>query len=359
MKNRYLQFIFAFTIIFFSACSEDEDTAPVQDNIIPDRFKIDIPSSISSANSGGKLASNPDSIYDVSWIYGGLPHFIQIGEGSADIVSAIISSIYKYNLAQAQSFDFTSDDDGRVKELVIKENSLVNGLTYQFGMQIKDKADDAVAMQVFWNNNPIEGFAVMNVYQMNRVNNDSSTLNTFYKVRYSENIPNFDAEMEVWISGASVDPVDTFDVDGLRMRVTKIGNIVTVYGNSNHPQFQFSNGTSGIIGRNYAFRARGDEANEIGVAEVALPPSNVSTITNLYTSYNILEVCKIEYGTAVESILFNYKAPGYFSETGGFLGDGDYNADPQLWSAVFIDLTALDPFIPSDIRDLVIDFESF
>ena len=157
---------------------------------------------------------DPDSVFDMSFVYQGLPLFIHIGENSAEIVEALILGIRQYNLSRAQALDFTSDDDGRMKELVVKEMPVVDGTVYQFGLQVKDKADDEIAMQVFWNNSPIEGIAIMNVYQMDRVNNDSSTLNTFYKVRYTENVIDADAEMEVWVADFPADASDTFALDG-------------------------------------------------------------------------------------------------------------------------------------------------
>ena len=56
----------------------------------------------------------------------------------------------------------------------VKENLTASGKTWEYGLQIKDKADDAVAMQVFWNNSPIKGFALMNVYEVDRSGHDSS-----------------------------------------------------------------------------------------------------------------------------------------------------------------------------------------
>lgn len=353
-----LFFVFSLFLVLFS-CSDDEETEPQDNNIVPEKFKIDIPTSISDANSGGKLMHDPDSVFDMSFVYQGLPLFIHIGESSAEIVEALILGIRRYNLSRAQALDFTSDEDGRVKELVVKEMPIVDGTVYQFGLQVKDKEDDEIAMQVFWNNSPIEGIAIMNVYQMDRVNNDSSTLNTYYKVRYTENVVDADAEMEVWVADFPTDASDTFALDGMRMLAQKSGDVITVYGNSNHPYFEFSDGGSGVVGRNYAFRARGDEANEVGVAEVALPPSSETSVNGVFQNFNILEVCKTEYGNSVESSLFNYLAPGYFSDADGFVGDGNYNADPQLYPSSFVDLTGLRPFVPKDIRDLQIDFENF
>lgn len=342
------------------SCGDDEDPQPgsAQVNIVPENFTVDIPSSISDPNSGGKLGSR-NSLFDMSFIYIGLPVFIHIGEASAEIVQEIMTVIRLYNLDKAQSFEFTSDDDGRVKTVRIEEQITIGVESYEYGMEIKDKIDNAIAMQVFWNNSPVEGFAIMNAYQMDRQNNDSSTLNTFYRVRYSENISNADAEMEVWISGIPPIPSDTGSIVNMRMLVSKTADIVTVIGNSHHPYFSFWGGQSGVVGRNYTFRARGDDENEIGIAEVALPPSNTSSVSQIFNTYNILEVCKSEYGDGVESLLFNYKAPGYFSESGGFLGDGDYNADPALWTESFTNLSGLRPFIPRDIRDLQLGFETF
>lgn len=360
MKKALIYFsIIIFSVTLFSCSSDDNETVPPAENIVPEKFKIDIPLSISDPNSGGKVSQDPDSVFDMSFIYEGLPLFIHIGENSADIVENIIIAIGQYNLAQAQTLDFTSNEDGRLKELQVKNSPSVNGTVYQYGLQVKDKVDDVIAMQVFWNNSPVEGFAVMNVFQMDRNNNDSSTMDTFYKVRYTENPGSADAEMEVWIADFPANSSDTFALDGMRMLVQKTGDVITVLGNSNHPNFVFSDGGSGIVGRNYAFRARGDEANDVGVAEIALPPSIETSFSGVYRNYNILEVCKNEYGDSVESALFNYLAPGYFSDANGFLGDGNYNADPQLYPPAFVDLTGLRPFVPSDIRDLQIEFENF
>lgn len=352
-----------FSVVLFVSCGDDEETSdPVtpSESVVPSTFRVDIPPSISSESSGGKVSADPDSLFDMSFIYEAIPGFIEIGESAALTVEEIMVTIQKYNLSRAQAVSFVSDDDGRDKELIVRENVTASDEMYEYGMQIIDVDDQEVAMQVFWNTNPVKGFAIMNVFQIDRENDENLYSDTYYKIAYSEADTAADATMEVWIANFPIENADSFGVDNFRMFVSKSGDVVTVNGNSNHPNMAFENGTSGIVGRNYAFRARADEANDVGVIEVGLPPSDVNMPNAVYRDYNILEVVRAEYGSGIDSTLvFNYKAPGYFSEDGGFLGDGDYNADPNLFPASFVSLNGLRSFVPSEIRDLEISFEAF
>ena len=352
--------------LLFTSCNEEENALPAPNSTsAPTTFSVDIPSSISRDASSSRVASTTgarafrsDSVFDVSWIYDGLPHFIRIGEQSAEIVESISQGISKFNLAQVQAFDYTADD-GKLKALEVKEEVSANGETWHYGLQIKDKTDDAVAMQIFWNSGEgnVKGLAIMNPYLMDK-RNKVSIKDAMYKIEYSEVESNYDAVMDVSISGLSQEKsTDTFWVETIRMTARKTGDIVEVFGNSHHPDFEFNNGSKGKVARNYAFRAKGHDINNYGVAEVALPPST-TTSSDVYTNFNIKKVVESEYTSAAGGLIFNETAPGYFADD-KFLGDGETTQDSTKFTDDFVKLSDMTSFIPSEIKTLAVTFESF
>jgi len=146
-----------FSGIIFQSCQKN-DLEPVnQNDILPERFKVDIPSSISSASY--YKDANMDTLQGND-IYEHLRNFIHVGEHAADIVGNIILVISWHHLNQPMSFTFISDDDGRPKHVVIIENAPFENYTWQYKMTITDEGnsdfiDDNIAIQIFWDKNPI------------------------------------------------------------------------------------------------------------------------------------------------------------------------------------------------------------
>ncbi len=359
-----LTVVFALAITF-TGCKKDTNLTKA--DIIPQNFKVDIPSSIS--NSAAK--ADKDGVLNGNDIYGHLSNFIAVGESAADIVQEIMRAIRQYDLDQAMTFSYQSDDDGRTKNVVIIENSEFEGTTWEYELTMTDadsetNTDGGKAMQIFWNNSPVKGISILKPYNLNRKEqNDRSDENTMYRIDYSEVDATYDATMKVYISGLVLpDPTvgdNKFAMETMKMFVGKKGDIVDVFGNSNHPNASFFD--ENTVGFNWAFAAAGDESNDRGVAEVGLPPSNLdetsrTVLLDDFSIYNVFhsELIDLGYQEAdIQDYLVNTQAPGYFNND-GFVSAGQ--APSSAYDAAETSMNNLTPYNPILISNLVIHFKN-
>ena len=142
----------------------------------------------------------------------------------------------------------------------------------------------------------------------------------------------------------------------------KKGDVVDVYGNTNHPNAILF---SGNVGFNWAFVASGNDVTDIGVAEVGLPPSDLDESDRdvLLKDYSIKNVFTTEINSVWPGIdpdllaayLTNTAAPGYFDNKNGFISGG---VSPGAeWDVLTNRLTALSPYNPKSTSELVVTFK--
>jgi hypothetical protein len=359
-----LSVIFVLAIVF-TGCKKDTDLTKA--DIIPENFKVDIPNSLTQSST--KAAK--DAVLNGNDIYGHLSTFIAVGERAADIVQDIMRAIRKYDLDQAMSFSFQSDEDNRIKNVVIIENSEFEGAVWEYQLTMTDadsetNSDGGKAMQIFWNNSPVTGIAIIKPYNINRTDeNQWSGENTMYRVDYNENDATYDATMKVYISGLVLpDPSvgeNRFAQETMKMFVGKKGDIIDVFGNSNHPNASFFDDNT--VGFNWAFAAAGDESTDRAVAEVGLPPSNLDETSRTillenYSIYNVFhdELIELGYQEAdIQDYLVNTQAPGYFND-GGFVAAGQAPSD--AYANAEASMTNLTPYNPILISNLSIQFKN-
>ncbi|MCK4662543.1 MAG: hypothetical protein KAT68_06740 [Bacteroidales bacterium] len=351
----------------FQQCTKDEEPKPEDKSILPERFKVDIPDAISSNTS--YKCTNIDAI-DGNLVYEHLTNFIHVGEASADLFEEIIMAIAVNGINKPMSFSFVGDDDNRTKNLVVIDNVTFNGVSYNYQLTITDaesesNADGGNALQVFWSNEPIRGIAILKPYNIDRTNDDNLG-NAIYMIEYSEaGEYGYDAHMIVSIVDLPLeDPsVEPYSINTLKMFAGKKGDIIDVYGNTNHPNAHFFNDDAENIGFNWAFVASGDESADIGVAEVGLPPSNLDetnrsvlledySIENVFTRLIYEEWPTID-STSVAEYLQNTEAPGYFNSSGFVCGGTSPGSEYDVIELRIKDLT---PYNPYDITNLEINF---
>lgn len=344
------------------ASNEEETT---ETSVIPTSFNVDVPDAISS-ESATKSKSKGDTLSGGD-IYGHIRTFIHVGDQAGKVVSGIIYAITKHNINKAMVVSFTSDDDGRAKELTVVENTVFEGTTWQFGLTIIDKelagaADGGKALQVFWNTKPIKGIAILKPINIDKIRN-VVIADAMYRVDYSEAGENgYDKQMVVSISGLPVlNPlVDPYSMSGMKMFAGQKGTIVDVYGNSNHPNARFFTADAGF---NYAFTASADAATQLGVAEVALPASTLdassralildsASVKNVFTKqiHNQFPGLPQMY---INAYLHNTDAPGYFNKS-GFVQAGV--APSNSYSTITPRIASLVPFNPKMVSQLNVVF---
>jgi hypothetical protein len=373
-KNFIYSILAATAVMLFSACDEN-NVKPADDDygILPERFKVDIPNSMSSDLKSATLKSTEGDTLNGNEIYGSLAYFIAIGEGSADIVEAIMWAIKVYNIENVIDLTYTSEDDYRVKHLSVVSDVDFKGTNYEYQLTITDvesegEADGGVGMQVFWNNEPIEGVAMIKPYNLNRTG-DADAGDAMYSVEYSERgMADYEAYMIVQIADIPLPSADAdrFAVDNLKMFVGKKGDVIDIYGNSNHPNAQFFTDNTGF---NWAFVASGYEDKDIAVAEVGLPSSTLDSPSRevLLKEFSIKDVLTQEinewfldvfgirpHEEDLANYLQNADAPGYF-DSKGFIQGG--TAPTNEYTELEERIQSLSPYNPKEINDLVISFK--
>ena len=388
MKTRRVYLLAVIAVLAFVFVSCEQETLEPQDElnnsevIIPEKFGVDIPSSISQAGykSASFKSTSADDVITGEDIYGNLNYFIWIGESAAEIVQDIIWSISVHNIQDVIELTYTSDDDGRIKRLVVEKEVSYDNRTWDYMLTITDlesegQADGGKAMQVFWNPNPVEGIAIMKPYNIDRRNEEEAQ--AMYSVEYSaKGTDTYDEFMIVDIVRLPYeDAADIFAVDNIKMFVGKKGDVVDVFGNSNHPNASF-NPFNEQVGYNWAFVASGKEESDIAVAEVGLPYSATDSdlrsvlledasvknvlsreLTNFYVSYwaeQGITLDSAEIASYIEPALVHAAAPGYFNQN-GFIQGGE--APSEAYGDLESRVLNLSPYNPNDIVSLAVTFK--
>ncbi len=384
-RNLFMALTVVLTAMFFTACEMDNlKPGDKEYGILPERFKVDIPASLSNSDTKSTVFKNTETdTVSGNVIYWHLTTFIAVGEGAADIVEAIMWSIHFYHIEDVIYLSYTSDEDHRVKNLEVVKDVEFKGRQWQYQLTITDaesegNEDGGIAMQVFWSKNPIEGIAVIKPYNLNRTKNQHAT-NAIFSIEYSERgTENYEAYMIVEIAGLPLPDMrtDRFAMETLKMFVGKKGDVIDVYGNSNHPNAQFNRNDNESVGFNWAFVASGNDSKNIAVAEVGLPYSDAdissrkeilddysikSVLTREMTNYVVAEYKKIgltlqpeEVAAYLAPYLKNADAPGYFAE-GGFVQGGI--APDNRYTQLENNIELLTPYNPSVISNLEISFK--
>jgi hypothetical protein len=347
-------------VLLTISCEEGPDP---QAELLPERFSVDIPTAISAGASSGRVKADT---LNGNAIYLNLATFIAVGGGSAKVVEGIIQGIRKYALDRVETATFTSDEDSRKKNLVVTKDVSFEGATWQYMLIVTDadsegNADGGKAVQVYWNHGtPIHGVAMIKPYNADRTHN-GGIKDAVFRINYDEVTDDgYDAQMEVLISGLPTPIGETFAINNLRMFVGKKGDVVDVFGNSNHPRAAFFTGATGF---DWAFVASGNDAQDIAVAEVGLPPSTLdnSIRTTLLKDYSIQNVLTAQVQTAfpflpatvIANYLKNTAAPGYFGSAGFIAGGKSPGASYDLLT---LRLETMSPYSPKSISELQVRF---
>ena len=363
-KHKILLISIIFSLIIAGCQREMINT---EENILPATFTIEIPQSISFDDE-----AKEDTI-DGSRIYSHMRKFIYVGQMSANLVNNIINKIRQYGLNGETSFSYTGQD-GDIKTVYIRSNATYQGRKWQYKMSIydaqSDTPDNGLAMTVFWNNDPVEGIAIVKPDLANK-SWSNRWKGATYKVWFSENPENtkgYDQIMVIWISHLPADSTNRFSLRNLKMFVGRDGSRIDVKGNSDHPYGWLLIPRS-KPGLEWAFVASADVNSDIGVAQVGLPPNYINTddrneILGTYSLYKVLynefskwylmHFNRMPSQEIMESYLANARSPGFF-DSQGFVRAGDAPSD--RYNALKQAIDTLTPYNPANVANLYIDFE--
>jgi hypothetical protein len=382
-RNFFIGILAVIASLLFSSCENSLFDEKGKDyGILPEKFKVDIPSSLSNNLKSATLKSTKADTLNGNHIYWYLNAYIAVGEGAADIVEAIMRHLRLYKIENVISLSYTSEDDDRVKNLDVISDVEFEGRQWEYQLTITDaesegNADGGIGMQVFWNKSPIEGIAILKPYNLNR-RQHADAIQAIYSIEYSEKGTNdYDAYMIVEIAGlplphASAQP---FAVETMKMFVGKKGDVIDVIGNSNHPNARFNTYDTETKGFNWAFVASGNESTDIAVAEVGLPLSSADissrsailednsikkVLTREMTNYVVAAYASVgitlqpdEIADYITPYLKNADAPGYFNSNGFVKGGVAPNGE---YSELETRIESLIPYNPVEISNLQIGF---
>ena len=373
MKNLNFILTLIFTVaVFFTACNSDS-LEPTDNNILPENFTVDIPQSLSSSTIKSLKNGNED-IVQGNDIYENLRVFIHVGDEAAQIVEEVIKAIRLYGLSEPMNFTYEGDDDGRTKNVVIVADSEYEGTVWDYQMTVTDadsesNDDGGVGMQIFWNKGTIKGIAIMQPYNIDH-NTEDLFAQAMFRIDYSEGLENaYEQEMTVYISGITLPTpyVDQYAMETMKMTAGRNGDIVEVFGNSNHPNVTFFTENTGF---NWAFVAAGSFEADLGVAEVGLPPSDLNssnreTILETYSLKNVFirEATAYVYETygftptpgQLAPYLLETEAPGYFNAQ-GFVSGG--TSPGEEYNTLSNAIESLVPFNPFEVSNLSLEFKA-
>ncbi|MBN3034772.1 MAG: hypothetical protein JW861_04245 [Bacteroidales bacterium] len=354
-------------VIVLSSCRKDElapEPSSPQEGILPERFMVEIPDAL----SGKMYKSTQVDTLQGDDIYAHMRNFIFIGGHAAMTVNEIIFAISFYQINHPMTFTFISQEDQRLKQVVVIENAFFEGLNWEFEMTVTDidpdqEPEDGKALQIFWNRNPIKGIAIMNPYNINRIG-FSGHPEIMYRIDYSEAQElGYERHMVVYMTNLPLEHplTNPYSMKTMKMFAGKNGNMISLFGNSEHPNATF---ISGDVGFDWAFTAGGNITADIGVAEVGLP----SHLLDASDRYTLLEENSIRNvfmnqiyemwpgidSTVVQAFLHHTDPPGYFA-SGGFVQGG--NPPSPQYAPLETLIEGLTPYNPLFIHEMVIAFK--
>lgn len=376
-------------VFFLNSCELDNEPKPSTDTgILPERFAIEIPSSLSNVGGAEGFKSATDTQGDTlngNAIYRHLNFFIRVGDEAAHIVQDIIRAIAYYGIDEAMRLSYQSEEDGRVKNLVVEENVEYNGTTWEFMLTITDvesegEPDGGKGLQIFWNRSPIAGIAILKPYNIDRSHNRLAH-HAMFRIEYSE-VPTdrYDGYMIVEIAGLPLGEdayndgkmrnhrhgQPDFALRNMKMFVGKEDSRIDVFGNSDHPNARFYNDRSGF---SWSFVGSGLESEDIAVAEVGLPPNLLdeddrNILLKEYSIKNVLTAEITEWfletwgigpdSTDLANYLYNAEAPGYFAAH-RFVQAG--TSPGSAYDPLEAAIEELAPYNPKSVHELVIRFK--
>lgn len=355
-----------------SCNKDDNNSGPDAQNTFPDRLTVDIPSELSTLSSTKSGAATADEKFDGKAMYANLRMFIGIAHGGAAYLDAMMNAIRVHKLNQPLDLEYAdTDDNGRIKHLVVKENQNYGGTEFRFGLSITDAVDEAEGngpgMQIFWSGNPVRGIAIIKQKYLNHSQNDLGGATVM--IEYTEaSLADYDAEMIISIADLDMKSpeVDKFSADRIKLFVGKKGDVYDLYGNSNHPNAYFGTKKPTEIGLNYAFVASADDANNRAVAEIGLPPMSLQAVTkaqiiDAYTVRKVLiEAVARDYNLTLEATensesfknaALNIDPPAFFAN-GSLVSTG--TAPSAEYEGLIARKNALAPYSPKMVAEMKI-----
>ena len=367
MKKSILLLALGFSLIhLFNSCKKD-DIEP-NNHFLPENFSVYVP----------KLSVFSPLYKDVPTVLQGIhidysaADCISLSGHVAKMIDTTIAQIRKYNPNPKSNFTYLSEDDNRAKNVMIYENVEFEGRIWQYQLNISDadseeNADDGLGFQLFWNQSPLEGIAILRPSNLNMGKLDEFSRATF-RVDYSEASNNYEKEMTVYIKGFEFRSFDyRYIMESLKMTIGRKENITVAYGNANFPDAKVFNNETGYniaivaAGTNSPISVSSNSRQIIGTAEIGLPSNYLNStdrkvILEDYSMKNVFanQLMQTEMDPGgVELCLMGTSVPCYYD---GIPSLATISPGPE-YNECETALKSLVPFNPSDVTNLQINFK--
>lgn len=365
----------AIALLSMNSCKKDDDNDNADTDLknpFPTTMTVDIPDAIAGSSTKSTLKAGSER--DGAEFYNGLRMHVAVAKAGAQLLDEFMDAIREYQLNRELDITFTDDTDNREKHLVVVKDQTFEGISYKFKLTLSDvlnssNEDEGIGLQIFWSGNPVKGLAIIKAKNLNENENDLN--DALIRIDYSEEgLGGYDATMVVSIADLATNTANIWSMDRLKLFAGKKGDIIDMFGNSNHPLGTIIPSTDpDSIGINYAFVASGNLPGDYAVAEVGLPLSSLNTTSRdillkensiknvLIKTVAINESISIDSATTVieEFDLFrNITPPGFFANN-SFVEAG-IAPDSAQYASYIIRMDALTPYNPSEVADLSLDF---
>jgi hypothetical protein len=365
--RRYSVVLF-FLIVGIASCDDlklDKGPTLLQEKIIPQEVGIYIPSALNSDSGVDKKKSiNGSEIYN----------YIRSYIGLADKMTSIVQSSYQrmgvVETSGVLEFFYT-DIDGKTKNVSILENytDTIANKDWDYYMEVYNETFADLALKAWWNVSPHEQKILFKPSSLNTTemtNHKNALAEIQYKVGSAES--QYEEELFVAIVGLTRKNEISDVPENIIISIGKNSNTLDITGASYNPDvalldFNYRGG------RNWTFLAKMNTTENIAAVELALPPSSIETVDNLFTDYSFKQVVLDEIKTVnpgsetlSESELFALEgidgslveSPGFYNQS-GFVAAG---TPPSTSYNILIDFEELTPYVPVFVRDYTIELTS-
>ncbi|NJO90567.1 MAG: hypothetical protein HC831_17600 [Chloroflexia bacterium] len=263
---------------------------------------------------------------------------------------------------------FYTDIDGKTKNVSIQKNftDTIANKEWDYYMEVYNETFADLAMKAWWNTSPFEQKILLKPSSLNTTEMTDHE-NALVEIEYKKDAvaSPYEEKLFVAIVELTRDNEISNVPENIVVSIGRNDNTLDIIGASNNPDVALLNYLY-RDGRNWSFLAKMNITENIAAVQLALPPSTVETIDNLFVDYSLKQVILDEIKTVYpgndglpDSELFALagidgsllESPGYFNQNGfvvaGTAPSSSYNN--------LIDFNGLTPFIPVFVRDYKVE----
>ncbi|MCL3782358.1 hypothetical protein EMN47_18405 [Prolixibacteraceae bacterium JC049] len=347
----YMSFLMVTLSMLFVSCSNSDDPKPPVE-VFPQVIYLDIPRFIDKPVDEGMK----DDVITGKDVYFHSAQAVTLIRTGAVEVNNLLAYLRANGFLKEKTFQFVQA--GEVKKGTVNRNVLREGKNWKYEFLLKDPKGN-LAFQYLWNPAEREAISIYAPYYYDKKKFEKSK-ELVYRIDYAvKKVGN--PEMTISLSGYPEIFKSTYELDNLKFHVKRSGDIIELAGNVNYPRFKLTKNET--KNRSYALMLKLNKALGIGVAKVAVPPSTLENVDDVYAKYELYNVIKKVVDTfpkeekdKLASKLNEIKSPAFFVGGKGFVSAGTPPAGVNGFTRSFQDFSKLKPFVPAKVKALDVQF---